>query len=250
MPDAHPLCLGSALSFAPVDDLLREADATLLVGAELSSLELWGLDRPLELRGLVRVDIDAGQLDRRWPAEVALHGDARATLTALVGGTRADAETAVDRAARGATVASRVARARAALSPPPEIARFTPLLEAIDRALPADRIIAGDSTQPVYAANHLLAMHGPRSWLMPIGYGCLGCALPMAIGAKLALPERAGAWRLPATAASCSASRSSRPPRAAVAAADPRLRQQRLRGDPGRDVARGDRPPRNRRDGP
>jgi thiamine pyrophosphate-dependent acetolactate synthase large subunit-like protein len=25
---------------------------------------------------------------------------------------------------------------------------------------------------------------------MPIGYGCLGCALPMAIGAKLAAPER------------------------------------------------------------
>ena len=29
-----------------------------------------------------------------------------------------------------------------------------------------------------------------RSWLMPIGFGCLGCALPMAIGAKLAAPER------------------------------------------------------------
>jgi thiamine pyrophosphate-dependent acetolactate synthase large subunit-like protein len=25
--------------------------------------------------------------------------------------------------------------------------------------------------------------------MMPIGYGCLGCALPMAIGAKLAAPE-------------------------------------------------------------
>ena len=25
---------------------------------------------------------------------------------------------------------------------------------------------------------------------MPIGYGCLGCALPMAIGAKLAAPDR------------------------------------------------------------
>ena len=60
----------------------------------------------------------------------------------------------------------------------------------MDAALPADRIVAGDSTQPVYAANHLLPIDRPRSWMMPIGYGCLGCALPMAIGAKLAAPDR------------------------------------------------------------
>ena len=54
-----PLCLGSALSFAPVDDVLRDADAVLLAGAELSDLELWGLSEPLELHGVIRVDIDA-----------------------------------------------------------------------------------------------------------------------------------------------------------------------------------------------
>jgi thiamine pyrophosphate-dependent acetolactate synthase large subunit-like protein len=187
VPDSHPLCLGSALSFAPVDELLRRADATLLVGAELSSLELWGLDRPLELRDLVRVDIDAAQLDRRWPAWIGLHGDAAATLTGLLAAIGAARE---DRSARTRAASAQVAHARAALRPPDEIARFTPMLDAIDRALPRDRIIAGDSTQLVYAANHLLAMYEPRSWLMPIGYGCLGCALPMAIGAKLARPER------------------------------------------------------------
>jgi acetolactate synthase-1/2/3 large subunit len=190
VPDTHPLCLGSALSFPPVDDLLRESDATLLVGAELSSLELWGLDRPLELRNLVRIDIDAEQLARRWPAEVGLHGDAATVLAALLVELRSGADAVLDRAARAAAASARVALARAALEPPPEIARFGPMLGAIDAALPADRIIAGDSTQLVYAANHLLPMYEVRSWLMPIGYGCLGCALPMAIGAKLALADR------------------------------------------------------------
>ena len=78
-----PLCLGSALSFAPVDGVLRDADAVLLAGAELSDLELWGLSEPLELHGVIRVDIDAGQLDRRYPAEIGLLGDAVATLTEL-----------------------------------------------------------------------------------------------------------------------------------------------------------------------
>jgi acetolactate synthase-1/2/3 large subunit len=184
IPDADPLCLGSALSFPPISDLLRDADATLLVGAQFSDLELWGLSEPLTLRGLVRVDIDAEQLRRRWAPELGLHGDAAATLQALAEALPTGA------AAPNGSVATVVREARAALAPPPELARFVPLLEVLDRVLPPDRIVAGDSTQPVYAANHLLPMATPRSWLMPIGYGCLGCALPMALGAKLAAPER------------------------------------------------------------
>ncbi len=185
VPDDDPLCLGSALSFEPVSSLLREADATLMVGAELSDLDLWGLQSPLTLHGLVRIDIDPDQLSKRWRPEVSLCGDAAVTLSGLADALPdgLDPEVVRDSAAR-------VSDARAGLRPPPEIARFAPLLELIDRALPTDRIITGDSTQPVYAANHLLPMSRPRSWLMPIGYGCLGCALPMAIGAKLAAPER------------------------------------------------------------
>ncbi len=183
--DTHDLCLGSALSFPPVSDLLRSADVTLLVGAELSGLDLWGLDRPLTLSRLVRIDIDADQLSRRWQPEVGLHGDAAITLSQVA----ARLDGARD-PTRRAAVASRVAEVRRRLRPPAEIARFAPLVDALDRVLPPDRIVAGDSTQPVYAANHLLPMHQPRSWLMPIGYGCLGAALPMAIGAKLAAPAR------------------------------------------------------------
>jgi acetolactate synthase I/II/III large subunit len=187
IPDTHELCLGSALSFPPVDRMLREADAVLLVGAELSDLDLWWLQEPLELRGLVRIDIDADALTRRWRPDVALHGDASRTLVALY---EALAGTLDADSTRDTDAAARVAEARRALDPPPEVARFAPLLRALDRVLPADRIIAGDSTQPIYAANHLLPAQTPRSWLMPIGYGCLGCALPMAIGAKLAAPGR------------------------------------------------------------
>jgi thiamine pyrophosphate-dependent acetolactate synthase large subunit-like protein len=185
VPHDDELCLGSALSFEPVSDLLRQADATVLVGAPLSELELWGLSEPLSLRGLIRVDIDREQLGRRWTPDVSLCGDAASTLTQLDDALPGEA----DPAQRQAAVA-RVAGALAQLRPPSEIARFAPLLKLLDHLLPADRIVAGDSTQPVYAANHLLPMARPRSWLMPIGYGCLGCALPMAIGAKLAAPDR------------------------------------------------------------
>jgi acetolactate synthase I/II/III large subunit len=179
-----PLCLGSALSFAPVDAVLREADVVLLVGAELSDLELWGLSAPLELHGVIRVDIDPGQLDRRYPADIGLLGDAVATLTELAGRVPAGD------AARVARAEARVADVRGRIEWPPSVADFLDVVAALDAALPPDRIVAADSTKPAYAANHSLPLHSRRSWLMPIGYGCLGCALPMAIGAKLAAPDR------------------------------------------------------------
>jgi acetolactate synthase-1/2/3 large subunit len=183
-----PLCLGSALSFAPVDQVLREADAVVLAGAELSHLELWGLSEPLELHGVIRIDVDPGQLDRRYPSEVGLLGDATATLQAL-DAALADLRPEPD-AARVAAAQQRVADVTAAIEWPPSVAEFLDVVAALDAALPADRIVTGDSTKPAYAANHALPMHAPRSWLMPIGYGCLGVALPMAIGAKLAAPDR------------------------------------------------------------
>jgi thiamine pyrophosphate-dependent acetolactate synthase large subunit-like protein len=179
-----PLCLGSALAFPPVSDILREADAVVLAGAELSGLDLWGLDAPLELHGVIRIDIDADQLQRRYPPAVALHGDARATLEALAAAVEGRVEPG------GAGTERRVAEALAAIEWPPAVADFAEVVAALDAALPRDRLVAGDSTKPAYAANHSLPMHEPRSWLMPIGYGCLGAALPMAIGAKLAAPDR------------------------------------------------------------
>ena len=57
-------------------------------------------------------------------------------------------------------------------------------------ALP-DAIIVGDSTKPVYAGNLFFeARHGGSWFNSATGYGTLGYALPAAIGAKLAAPER------------------------------------------------------------
>jgi thiamine pyrophosphate-dependent acetolactate synthase large subunit-like protein len=171
-----------------MDDVLREADAVVLAGAQLSDLELWGLASPLELRGVIRIDIDAGQLQRGHAADVALHGDSAETLAALT----AALEREIPRVdeARVQAAQERVAAARAAIRWPAAVSDFADVVAALDAALPEDRIVAGDSTKPAYAANHSMPMHRPRSWLMPIGYGCLGSALPMAIGAKLAAPQR------------------------------------------------------------
>ena len=65
-----------------------------------------------------------------------------------------------------------------------------PFLAALERGLPDDGILVADSTQPAYVAHHSWPGRSPRSYIAPGGFGTLGPALPMAIGAQLAAPGR------------------------------------------------------------
>ena len=186
IPATDPLCVASRMMVSPFDRLFLEADVLLAVGTQLSDLDWWALDGPFAPAGrIIRVDLDAAVLDANAPAAIGLVGDAAPVLEALAAGLPGTC------AGPGPTVAAeRVAAAAAATRWPDEVAAHLPLVRALDAVLPADRIVAVDSTQPGYSANHALDVEIPGSWLMPIGYGCLGTALPMAIGACVAAPGR------------------------------------------------------------
>jgi 5-guanidino-2-oxopentanoate decarboxylase len=67
------------------------------------------------------------------------------------------------------------------------------VLDVLREALPEDGFVAADSTQLAYTGNAYFPCPKPRSWFFPVGYGTLGFALPAAIGARLAAPDRPGA---------------------------------------------------------
>src|SRR5262249_2643507 len=54
-----------------------------------------------------------------------------------------------------------------------------------------DGVVFTDMTQIAYLGSYAFAVERPGLWFHPCGYGTLGYALPAAIGAKLAEPERA-----------------------------------------------------------
>ena len=184
LPSSHPLCLGATLPFAPVQELVCGADVAVLAGTELSEVDwLYSGAAPRFTGKVIRIDIDPGQLRRGTEAAVALEGDAARTLGRL-GSALPDARPP------GPDAEARVRAALADLEWTEQSRSHLPWLDAIDAALPTDRIVALDSTQPAYTAHHYLGAERPRSWLAPYGLGTLGPALPMAIGAKLAAPER------------------------------------------------------------
>jgi 5-guanidino-2-oxopentanoate decarboxylase len=65
------------------------------------------------------------------------------------------------------------------------------VLDAMRAALPKDGIVVSDMTQIAYTANHYFPCEEPRCWFHPCGFGTLGYAMPAAIGAKIACPDRA-----------------------------------------------------------
>jgi thiamine pyrophosphate-dependent acetolactate synthase large subunit-like protein len=181
MSSAHPLCAGNCLVFGRVQKDIEAADVVIVVGTELSDTDLYNDGRALQFAGnVVRIDIDADQINRRTTPAVGIVGDAAHTMASLTRGIVARNPT---------TGAQRAAQWR-------DHARnktsntFVPWLQVIEQWLPEDAIVALDSTQLGYSAHWWLPASRSRSWLAPYGFGTLGCALPMAIGAAVAAPDR------------------------------------------------------------
>jgi len=68
--------------------------------------------------------------------------------------------------------------------------RHLNVLGVLCEELSGDAQVVSDMTQLAYTAVEYLPWTRPNGWLQPTGYGTLGYALPAAMGAKLAAPER------------------------------------------------------------
>jgi 5-guanidino-2-oxopentanoate decarboxylase len=174
--ERHPLSLGASIRLRAAKEWLAGRDVVVAVGTELGESDLWG---PLpELRGkLVRGEVDAAQLHKNAPADVAVQGDARAVLERLPGRTGGEDLGPVRAAIREEALA--------------DGAPWLDLVAALDETLGPDGILAGDSTMAAYyGAVHFLPMGPARRFIYPTGYATLGYAVPAAIGASLAAPDR------------------------------------------------------------
>jgi acetolactate synthase I/II/III large subunit len=189
LPKGHPLSLGSNQSLPPVRELLLDSDVVLAIGTELGETDYDVVfDGNFRMAGtLIRIDIDPEQLNRNFPADVAILSDAGMAMRALCSSLGKSTKYFPD---SPGTRRAAQARARLEAQWPAAWADQRRVLEILQDILP-DVIVAGDSTQPVYSGNHLFEANHPRSWFnSATGYGTLGYGLPAAIGAKLAAPHR------------------------------------------------------------
>jgi len=170
--DNNPLSLGGAIISPAVHKYLANAEVVLAIGTELAEADSFIYDLPVNGK-VIRIDIDPARFSDAFPAHIAILGDARSACSQLL-----SAFEEMDCRTSSAVVAEldqlRVEQ-QAAYT---DVERqHIHLLDILRDELPDDAVFMGDIAQLV-------------TWFYPAGFGTLGCALPDAIGAKLALPDR------------------------------------------------------------
>ena len=186
LPPGHPLSLGSTIPQPPMLEALGAADVVLAIGTEMGETDTLLFDSALKLSGkLIRIDIDPEQLTRNAMPSISIVSDAKTAMADL-----ADALIAIGH--KPDPPKARIAALKAELDGLLDAKQRThaKVFAAMHEALPG-MIVVGDSTQPIYSSNLFYEPGAPRSFFnSSTGYGTLGYALPAALGAKLAMPDR------------------------------------------------------------
>ncbi|MFT5502929.1 MAG: acetolactate synthase-1/2/3 large subunit [Gammaproteobacteria bacterium] len=179
----HPLAVGGSGSLKVVRDLIADSDLILAIGTEFGETDYdYFFMGPVKTGGeLIRIDIDAEQLNRNVRPDLAICSDATLALDAIN-----DLMAKLPNASRQGE--ERTARIRKTILGKGDPG-YDHFFESIRKELPS-LIIAGDSNQPVYYAWLHYEVNQPRKYFHSAsGFGTLGYAIPAAVGAKLANPD-------------------------------------------------------------
>ncbi len=187
IPDEHPLSLwDGGLMGATVAASM--ADVVLAVGIRFN----WVLNFGDLLGGakVIRVDIDAAEVDRNRRADIALVGDAGAVLARLAAGVEERDRSAWMESLQGTFAAIGAAEKQAGEEAADPIHPLR-LVKAIREATGDDAIFIIDGGDTVYFGNVGLRAT-EMSGVIGSGtlFGCLGTGVPFAIGAKVARPDK------------------------------------------------------------
>ena len=192
----HPLCLGPSgiVGYPPASRALREADLLLGIGSRFSDLQTgrWTL---IEAGvPIVQADLDPSEVGRHYPVAVGAACDARLFAEGLVAAIEganlsADAERGEWTRSLRATVDDYRRTCLAEPTGDGEQVRPQEVVRTLVETLPRDAIVTmGAGDHGFWAA--LLPVYEPQAHLLSAGLGAMGCGLPLALGAKLARPER------------------------------------------------------------
>ncbi len=183
LPDQHELYLAGTLVRPEVRTLIEKADRVLVVGCELAESENHSKNLGLDDK-LLRIDIDPSRLNDRYPALVAVCADAADSCQYL----RRRRDGHHSKLHGSEIVASMREEIEGNLTASEK--RHMRVLKTIRNALPEDCLIMADATQLVYTGMFGMPVAKPGLWHYPAGFLTLGSALPCAVGARFAMPDR------------------------------------------------------------
>ena len=198
-PGNHPLHAGMGFSRAAVpaaENAFSACDCLLAIGVSFSEIPTgsFGCRVP---ENLIHIDISSQAIGRNFPAKIGMAGDSRLIVPRLLARleARAAGDHKNDRQTRRLDVEAAIARDKAAYRAEWHAHtndRVNPALffEELRGQLADDAIMTVDDGNHTFLAAELYQVRAPRTFISPTDFNSMGYAVPAAIGAKLANPQR------------------------------------------------------------
>lgn len=178
LSDHSDLSLGAAFwRESPLRAHLHAADVVLAVGSRLAVVSFSPGQQ------IIQIDADVEEIGRNHTKTFGLVGDCRATLEALLERLRAGAPPRGSRKAEREALRGAIA---ALATQEPQAA----ILQSLRAGTPEDAIFVAGMTQIGYYSRPFWPVYHPRTYLTSSYSGNLGYAYPVALGAKVARPDR------------------------------------------------------------
>ena len=197
IPENHPLSLSMCGRFDRyANQFVAEADLILAVGTKLGELVTSRWSAVPKGTPIIHLDVDPAEIDRNYPAQIPLVGDAKSGLADLLQavGPGMKSDPAATDIAKQIAQAKEVWRQSVAHlvednSFPSNPAR---ILKGIKQFLGDDGLLVVDGGLATHWAGLFYEVTMPGRGFMPNrGQAAIGCGFPAAMGAKLAQPDRA-----------------------------------------------------------
>ena len=193
--ETHPQAVGVVGSNGGVPStraVVDEADLVVFIGCRAGSVTTERWRSPPPGTRVIHIDSDPGVIGANYKADVALVGDAKLALRALL-----------DELSRQGASARHDGTARAAAAWEAKLAGFRPLAESDDRPIRPEAVIAAlmesldddativadPGTPCPYVSAHYRWPRAGRHFITNRAHGALGFALAAAMGAHVGRPE-------------------------------------------------------------
>jgi acetolactate synthase-1/2/3 large subunit len=171
---------------------MQEADLLIALGARFDDRVTGRIDGFAPDAKIIHVDIDGAELGKVRRPDVAIQGDCRIAVEALVEDLSANGTGDADRGAWRSRISGWQERFPLDYEPwePGQALKPQYVIERLRDLSPDDTIVASGVGQHQMWASQYWNFDHPYTWINSGGLGTMGYAIPAAIGAKAGMPDR------------------------------------------------------------
>ncbi len=192
LPDSHELNLGMPGMHGNYTAVMamQESDLLIALGSRFDDRVTGRLDGFAPEAKIIHVDIDPAELGKIRTPDVAIRGDAKRVIVAMLD--EIGSKDAADHGAWRSTLSGWQENYPLAYEAAEPGGKLKPqmVLEKLRDLSPEDTIVASGVGQHQMWASQYWKFEHPYTWLNSGGLGTMGYSIPAAIGAKAGMPDR------------------------------------------------------------